>query len=69
MRQAQICKWTENIEYFICIHPDVSISTEIIVCLIIILAQEIPAHGNSFRDAGRVPDSPPQKTGDDPDIT
>jgi hypothetical protein len=69
MRDAQICECTDNIEYFICTRPDVSIPAEIIVCLIIILAQEIPADGNSFRDTGRVSDSRPQKTCDDRDIT
>jgi hypothetical protein len=57
MRDAQICQWTENIVYDICTHPDLSISTAIIVSLIMILTQEIPA------------DSPPQKTSEDRDIT
>jgi hypothetical protein len=35
----------------------------------IVIAQEISAHERYFRDTGRVPDSPPQKTSDDFDIT
>jgi hypothetical protein len=32
--EAQRCRWAQNIEAVICTHPDLSISTDIIVCLI-----------------------------------
>jgi hypothetical protein len=35
----------------------------------IIIAEEMPTQERYFRDTGRRPDSPPQKAGDDLDIT
>jgi hypothetical protein len=45
-----------------------SLSLHFIVCLMIVLAREISAHGKHFGDMGHLPDSPPQKTCDDLDI-
>jgi hypothetical protein len=50
-------------------NPDSSISPDFIVRLMIVIAHEISAHERYFRDTRRLPDSPPQKTADDLDIT